>query len=81
MLYSYYLEGYSGSVFIRQYLEGYKTRRGLEKARIRFCENHKVALTGQCLFSFTGNINRKYSRDQYKIIEQFNCKPFFEFWD
>lgn len=81
MLYNYYLEGRTNGIFIRQYLEGYKTRSGLERARKLFCERNRIALLGQCLFTFTGNTNRKYSRDQYKTLEQFNCKPFYDFWD
>jgi hypothetical protein len=80
MLYGYYLEGRSNSIFIRHYIEGYKTIRGLEKARKRYCERFKVALVGQCLFSFTGNTDRRYHKSQYKTLEQFNCKPFFEYW-
>ena len=80
MTYSYYLEGRSGECFIRHYIEGYKTIRGLEKARQAYCNRFKVALLGQCLFSFTGIENQKYDPKGYKIIEQFNCKPYFEFW-
>lgn len=81
MLYNYYLEGWSNGIFIRRYIEGYKTVRGLERSMKRYCESQKVALVGQCLFTFTGDIDRKYSRDQYKTIKQFNCKPFYDFWD
>lgn len=63
MVYNYYLEGYSGGVLVKQYLEGYKSKIAVESARIRFCESHKVALVGQCLYSFTGDQSNKYNRD------------------
>lgn len=78
MVYNYYLEGISNNILIKHYIEGYKTIKTLEKARIAYCERFKVSLLGQCLFSFNG-IN-KYKPESYKIINQFNCKPYFEYW-
>lgn len=80
MSYSYYLEGYSGECYIRHYIQGYKTLQGLEKARKTYCESHKVAVLGYCKFSFNGSMESKYNPASYKIIDRFNCKPFFEFW-
>lgn len=80
MSYGYYIEAYNSSktVFVRRYIEGYKTRRGLEKARERFLESQKLAETGRVLFSFSGG--NKYSADSYKVIDRFNAKAFFDFW-
>ena len=79
MVYNYYLEGMSNGIFLRHHIEGYKTLRGVEKARQAYCEQNRLALTGQCLYSFNGT--NKYSANSYKIIERFNCKTYFEYWN
>lgn len=80
MLYNYYLEGYSGGVFVRHYLEGYKSRGSAIRAAQRYKERFKIAEAGHVLFTFSSNEERKYNRTEYKIISQFNAKPYFEYW-
>jgi hypothetical protein len=79
MIYNYYLEGRSNDIFITHYITGYKTIRGLERARNKYCERNKVVLLGYCLYS--ANEEYKYKPDAYKILDRFNCKMFFEYWN
>ena len=79
MEYNYYLEGYSNGIFLRKYISA-KTIRGLENKRRDYEIKNRLVDTGYVLFTFSGSENRKYDRNQYKILDQFNAKAFFEFW-
>lgn len=79
MTYNQYIEGYSNDVFVRHYIEGYKTLNGLKRAVNRFLNESKTVQLGYVLFTFNG-LN-KYRQDGYKIFDKFNTKAYFEFWN
>lgn len=79
MTYGQYIEGYSNNVFLREYVQGYKTIQGLKKAVNKYVERNKIVILGYVKFSFNGN--SFYNKDNYKIIDQYNAKAFFEYWN
>ena len=82
MTYNIYIEGYNcNGVFLREYIQGYKTLRGLNKSLNNFLEKSKTIILGQVLYTFNGNENKKYSPESYKVLDRFNAKVFFDFWN
>lgn len=82
MTYNIYIEGYNvNQCYIRQYIEGYKTLRGLNRFLNRYLENGKIVILGKVLFTFNGNESKKYARESYTVLDRYNAKTFFDFWD
>ncbi len=82
MHYNAYLECTSkGLGFHRVHIDNqYKTLRGLTKRIQSMCEDGKNVVLGKVLFTSKNHENR-YKRENYNIIEQFNAKAFFEYWN
>jgi len=80
--YGYYIVGVSGNVKIQHCVENHKTVREAEKQIAKYVRTFKVKETGYVIFSYTGDINRKYDQMSYKVLERSNnTKAFFEYWD
>lgn len=80
--YSIYFEGYQNKVYLRENFGGhYKTLKGLQKSWNNFLNERKIICKGHVLYSFNGNEDKKYYKSSYKVLERFNCKAFFDFWD
>lgn len=81
MTYGYDAYGFSRQAgIVRINLENYKTKTGVKTALKKKLERDKLVLTSWSLYSFSGDDAHKYDHENYKILDQFNHKAFFEYW-
>lgn len=79
MTYGYYIEGVSGGCKIKHTIEGCKTRAEVERKAAEYKESFKVCELGRVIFTYKGG-ERKYFKHNYKVVDRFNSKAFFEYW-
>jgi len=78
-MFGIYLEGWSGGCFTRTHITA-KTLKGLDKKTKAYQERFEIANVGHVTYKILDS-DRKYDRESYQILEQYNAKVFFEYWD